>query len=167
MPFDWKSLVIRVAPTLGMALNGPLSGIAISFLASKLFDTPPEDVDAALADAIGAQTPEMLAKLIELDGEFRATLTQLNLKDEYFQDVANAREREMTLRDRTPATLAAAVTGGLFAIIFMLIFVPIPTESMNIVNIMLGSLSTAWMNVIGYYFGSSKVPSVVASRSKK
>lgn len=167
MSFDWKSLVIRVAPTLGMALQGPLSGIAVSFLASKLFDTPPDDVDTALSEAIGAQTPEVLAKLIELDGEFRDTLAKLNLKDEYFQDVANAREREMTLRDRTPATLAAAVTGGLFAIIFMLIFVPIPADSMNIVNIMLGSLSTAWMNVIGYYFGSSKVPSMTPIKSKK
>lgn len=167
MPFDWKSLVIRVAPTLGMVLQGPLSNMAISFLASKFFPEPPADVDAALSDLLGAQAPETVAQLIALDIEFRQTLNQLNLKDEYFQDVANAREREMTLRDRTPATLAAAVTGGLFAIIFMLIFVPIPADSMNIVNIMLGSLSTAWMNVIGYYFGSSKVPSVVPSRSKK
>ncbi len=167
MPFDWKSLVIRVAPTLGMVLQGPLSGMAVSFLAAKLFDEPPVDVDAALSDLLGAQAPETVAKLITLDVEFRQTIDKLNLRDEYFQDVANAREREMTLRDRTPATLAAAVTGGLFAIIFMLIFVPIPADSMNIVNIMLGSLSTAWMNVIGYYFGSSKVPSVVPARAKK
>lgn len=167
MPFDWKSLVIRIAPTLGMALQGALSGVAIHFLAAKLLESPPDDVEAALAEVFSVQTPELLAKLVSLDAEFRDTLDKLNLKDEYFQDVASARGREMTLRDRTPAVLAAAVTGGLFAIIFMLIFVPIPADSMNIVNIMLGSLSTAWMNVIGYYFGSSKMPSAVSIRSKK
>lgn len=167
MPFDWKSLVIRVAPNLGMVLQGPLSGIAVSFLASKLLDTPSDDVEAALAEVIGTQTPEMVSRLVQLDMEFRTQLNTLNLKDEYFQDVANAREREMTLRDRTPAALAASVTIGLFAIIFMLIFVPIPADSMNIVNIMLGSLSTAWMNVVGYYFGSTKVATAVPIRSKK
>jgi hypothetical protein len=73
----------------------------------------------------------------------------------------------MTLRDRTPAVLAAAVTIGLFSIIYLLIFVAIPADSINIVNIMLGSLSTAWMTVIGYYFGSVKTPTVVSAKVKK
>lgn len=167
MNFDWKALVIRIAPTLGMVLQGPLSGVATAFLVSKLVEQPVEDQEAALSEIIGAQTPEILAKLVSLDNEFKASLGNLNLDEGFFRDVANAREREMTLRDRTPAILAGCVTAGLFAIIFMLIFVPIPTESMNIVNIMLGSLSTAWMSVIGYYFGSVKTPTVVPMKQKK
>lgn len=167
MNFDWKSFVIRIAPTLGSVLQGPLSGVAVAFLAGKLLDGPVDDQDAALSEVIGTQTPEMLAKLIALDGEFKASLGALNIDESILRDVANAREREMTLRDRTPAVLAACVTAGLFAIIFMLIFVPIPADSMNIVNIMLGSLSTAWMTVISYYFGSVKTPTVVPARIKK
>lgn len=167
MNFDWKSFVIRIAPTLGSVLQGPLSGVAVAFLAGKLLDGPVDDPDAALADVIGTQTPEVLAKLIALDGEFKASLSALNIDEAILKDVQNAREREMTLRDRTPAVLAASVTAGLFAIIFMLIFVPIPQDSMNIVNIMLGSLSTAWMTVISYYFGSVKTPTVVSAKVKK
>lgn len=167
MNFDWKSLVIRIAPTLGSVLQGPLSGVAVAFLAGKLLDGPVEDPDAALSEVIGAQTPEVLAKLIALDGEFKASLSALNIDDALLKDVANAREREMTLRDRTPAVLAAATTVGLFSIIYLLIFVAIPAESINIVNIMLGSLSTAWMSVIGYYFGSVKTPTVVPMKAKK
>lgn len=167
MNFDWKALVIRIAPTLGMVLQGPLAGVATAFLVSKLIEGPVEDADAALSDVIGVQTPEVLAKLVALDSEFKSSLGNLNLDESFFKDVAQAREREMTLRDRTPAILAGSVTVGLFAIIFMLIFVPIPTESMNIVNIMLGSLSTAWMSVIGYYFGSVKTPTVVPMKAKK
>lgn len=167
MNFEWKGLVIQIAPTLGSVLRGPLSGVAIAFLASKLLEEPVEDREAALAEVIGAQTPEVLAKIIALDGEFKASLGALNIDEDILKDVASAREREMTLRDRTPAVLAAVVTGGLFAIIFMLIFVPIPADSMNIVNIMLGSLSTAWMSIVGYYFGSVKTPTVVPMRSKK
>lgn len=167
MNFDWKSFVIRIAPTLGSVLQGPLSGVAVAFLASKLLDAPADDPEAALADVIGAQTPEIIAKLISLDGEFKSSLNALNIDEAILRDVQSAREREMTLRDRTPAVLAASVTAGLFAIIFMLIFVPIPQDSMNIVNIMLGSLSTAWMSVIGYYFGSVKTPTVVPAKVKK
>ncbi len=167
MNFDWKSFVIRIAPTLGSVLQGPLSGVAVAFLAGKLLEGPVEDTEAALAEVIGTQTPELLAKLIALDSEFKASLGALNIDESILRDVQHAREREMTLRDRTPAVLAASVTAGLFAIIFMLIFVPIPADSMNIVNIMLGSLSTAWMTVISYYFGSVKTPTVVPMKAKK
>lgn len=167
MNFDWKSFVIRIAPTLGSVLQGPLSGVAVAFLAGKLLDGPVDDQDAALAEVIGAQTPEILAKVIALDGEFKASLGALNIDESILRDVANAREREMTLRDHTPAALAACITAGLFAIIFLLIFIPLPQDSMNIVNIMLGSLSTAWMTVISYYFGSVKTPSVVPAKLKK
>lgn len=167
MNFDWKSFVIRIAPTLGSVLQGPLSGVAVAFLVGKLLEGPVDDPDAALAEIIGTQTPEVLAKLITLDGEFKASLSALNIDEAILKDVQSAREREMTLRDRTPAVLAASVTAGLFAIIFMLIFVPIPADSMNIVNIMLGSLSTAWMTVISYYFGSVKTPTVVPTKVKK
>lgn len=167
MNFDWKAFVIRIAPTLGSVLQGPLSGVAVAFLAGKLLDGPVDDQDAALSEILGAQTPEILAKLIALDGEFKASLSALNIDESILRDVANAREREMTLRDHTPAALAACITAGLFAIIFLLIFVPLPQDSMNIVNIMLGSLSTAWMTVISYYFGSVKTPSVVPAKLKK
>ena len=167
MNFDWKAFVIRIAPTLGSVLQGPLSGVAVAFLAGKLLDGPVDDQDAALSEILGAQTPEILAKVIALDGEFKASLGALNIDESILRDVANAREREMTLRDHTPAALAACITAGLFAIIFLLIFVPLPQDSMSIVNIMLGSLSTAWMTVISYYFGSVKTPSVVPAKLKK
>ena len=167
MNFDWKSFVIRIAPTLGSVLQGPLSGVAVAFLAGKLLEGPVEDTEAALAEVIGTQTPELLAKLIALDSEFKASLGALNIDELILRDVQHAREREMTLRDHTPAALAACITAGLFAIIFLLIFVPLPQDSMNIVNIMLGSLSTAWMTVISYYFGSVKTPTVVPMKAKK
>lgn len=166
MNFDWKAFVSRIAPTLGSVLQGPLAGVAVSFLVSKLVEGPVEDPEAALSEAISVQTPEMLAKIMKLDEEFKASLQSLNISDEYF-DVKNAREREMTLRDHTPAMLAAGVSIGLFSIIYLLIFVPLPQESMNIVNIMLGSLSTAWMSIVGYYFGTPKSPTVVPLKTKK
>jgi len=167
MNFDWKAFVIRFAPTLGSVLQGPLSGVAVAYLAGKLLEGPVEDQEAALAEILSVQTPEIIAKVIALDADFKGALSALNIDEVVLKDVANAREREMTLRDRTPAVLAAAVTIGLFSIIYLLIFVAIPQDSINIVNIMLGSLSTAWMTVIGYYFGSVKTPTVVPAKIKK
>lgn len=51
--------------------------------------------------------------------------------------------------------LGAAVTIGFFGLLATMIFRVIPTENQQVVNIMIGSLGTAWISIVNYYFGSS------------
>lgn len=70
-------------------------------------------------------------------------------------DVADARKREIAIRDNTPKVLAYSVTIGFFGLLSLLIFHVLPNECADIVKIMVGSLGTAWSMIVGYYFGSS------------
>lgn len=166
MSFDWQSVVQQIAPTLGRTLQGPLSGVGVKFLADKLLVDTTGDVTAALSAAIEVQTPDVLQKILQADAAFQRAMSDMGIKTDLL-DVADARAREKVLHDRTPSILAGAITVGLFSIICVMLFHPIPVESINIVNIMLGSLSTAWMSVVGYYFGSIKGLSTPNINNKK
>jgi len=169
MSFDWQSLVQQIAPTLGRTLQGPLAGVGVKFLSDQL-GLPTtgtlEDQTTALEGAIAIQTPDVLQKIIHADVAFQKAMSDLGIKTDLL-DVADARAREKALHDKTPSVLAGAITVGLFGIICVMLFHPIPVESINIVNIMLGSLSTAWMSVVGYYFGSIKGLSTPNISNKK
>jgi|SRR6478609_6268037 len=82
------------------------------------------------------------------DGKFK----ELEL---YLNDVANARARQVSVKDGMPSILATVVTAGFFIILVMIMRGMVAPGAENIVNIMLGSLGTAWISVMTYYFGSS------------
>ena len=56
----------------------------------------------------------------------------------------------------TPQILAVSVTVGFFSLLFLLCFKQAPGPNMAMLNIVLGSLGTAWVGVMSYYFGSSQ-----------
>jgi hypothetical protein len=163
MGFDIKKLLSTVAPMLGTALGGPLCGAAASILVSKLGgNTDPKDpaaVQEALAQAV--MTPDGLAKLKEAEMDFQVQMKTLDIKSVYdlekldTDDRSSARQREMTIRDKIPAYLAAGVTTGFFGLLYYLLRHSPPADSKDVLNIMLGSLGTAWVSIIAYYFGSS------------
>jgi hypothetical protein len=62
---------------------------------------------------------------------------------------------EELMRDRTQPVLALAVTLGFFGLLFLLCFRAAPNANLAMLNIVLGSLGTAWVCVMAYYFGST------------
>ena len=163
--FDWKSLVKSVAPMLGTALGGPFGGIAGAALA-KCLGTDKQDAgggadDASLAAALQGATPDQLLALKKADEDFHLQMTQLGYKNTAeleaiaAGDRANARGREVSLRDWTPRMLAYGVTLGFFGVLAFMLRSEIPAGSRDVLNVMLGSLGTAWISVVTYYFGSS------------
>ncbi|HYZ21927.1 MAG TPA: hypothetical protein VE690_07180 [Rhodopila sp.] len=150
-------LLEKVAPTIALAVGGPLAGTAVTYLGRALgldVGSDPEKVAAVMA----APTPEQLEAMQKADHDFALAMGQLNLslEKQNDEDRTSARAREMTVKDRTPRILAYALTAGLFGFIALLLLVPhIPDNSMQALNLALGSIATAWVAVISYYFGSS------------
>lgn len=70
-------------------------------------------------------------------------------------DRINARSRQIIVKDRIPAILAISVTGGFFSLLWLLAFHQVPPASEKILDVMIGSLATAWTGIVTYYFGSS------------
>ena len=52
--------------------------------------------------------------------------------------------------------LGALIVAGIFAIIGMLIFRPMPKENTDLLNLTVGALLAAFGSVVGYFYGSSK-----------
>ena len=53
-------------------------------------------------------------------------------------------------------TLAFTLTAGFFALLFVLCFHTVPDPNLAMLNIVLGSLGTAWIGAMAYFFGSSR-----------
>ena len=145
-----------LAPTVASALLGPLGGVAVSGLGKilGLDGATVKDVTKAITD--GQITPDQIAEIRKLELQYKADEAARGFKysELEFADTRSAREMQIATESRVPAVLAAIITIGFFGIlIYMISSVDYkPTDSLLL---LLGSLSTAWTMVVGFYFGSS------------
>lgn len=156
---DWKNLISSVAPFLGTALGGPLGGMAVSALGDALGLS--DKSESAIKQALSGVTPEQMLAVKNADQAFQIKMQELgfaNLKD--MEQIAesdrdSARKREVDVKDNTPKILAYFITLGFFSILAFMLFNEVPVGSKDVLNILLGSLGTAWIAIVSYYFGSS------------
>lgn len=149
-------LIKQVAPTIATALGGPLAGLATKTLSEALLgnaDGSPDEIAAAL----GSATPEQLAKLREIDANFKVTMRKLDIDLAQIDasDRDSARNREIQLKDRTPMILAGVVCFGFFGTLIGLLLYGLPPRGQDAVLILLGALSAAFTAIVNYYYGSS------------
>lgn len=159
MSMDWKGLITTISPWIGTALGGPLGGMAVTAVADALGLS--DKTEGAIKQALSGATPEQMLELKKADQDFSLKMKEIgfaNLKD--MEQIAasdrdSARKREMEVKDNTPKILAYAMTIGFFSILTFMLFKAVPTESRDLLNIMLGMLGTSFVSVISYYFGST------------
>jgi hypothetical protein len=153
----WKKLVSAVAPSLAAALGGPLAGMATKQIATALLgkeDAKESEIEAAIVNG----GPDTLIKLKELDQQFQIKMQELGIEVEKLdiQDRANARAREIAVRDWVPQTLAIANTVAFLVLLFWMFTGVLPAENSTAFNILLGLLGGAQTSILQYYFGSSR-----------
>jgi len=157
MNFGAKALQVlkTVAPTLATAVGGPFGALA-SVAISAALGTPAGDPKAA-ETALLTATPETLLALRKAEQDFTVRMKELGISEEklIFDDIANARGREIALKDNTPAILAYTITVGFFGTLGFMLWFGKPAIGGDALLVMLGSLGTAWAGVVAYYFGSS------------
>lgn len=155
---EWQSLIKAVAPWLGTALGGPLGGMAVGAIAEALGVS--EKTTDAVKQAISGVTPEQMLALKLADQSFAISMQKMgfeqlaSIEQLSNEDRSSARQREVNVRDYTPMVLAATITVGFFGVLAKMM-IGHPVENSDVLNIMLGSLGTAWTGVVAYYFGSS------------
>ena len=163
---DISQVLKTVAPWLASAIAGPLGGVAVDIIGDALgvSDKTQDGIKAALSNT----TPEQLLALKKADQDFAIRTQELGLKREelsfgYEKDQAviaagdrdSARKREMAVGDKTARNLAYSITGGFFSTLGCLFWGDVDAGSKDVLLIMLGTLGTAWISVIAYYFGST------------
>lgn len=151
-----KAVLGAIAPELGIALGGPFGGLAGAAIAKALGTKGPDD--PATEAAILSGDNEALLKIKQANNDFLLQMEKLGVDRDklVYDDIANARAREVAVKDNTPKVLAYAVTAGFFATLTVMIFHGKPTTGGDALLVMLGSLGTAWAAIMAYYYGSSK-----------
>lgn len=152
---EWKDIVGTIAPTIASALGGPLAGLAVGAI-GKVFG-----IDAAtqeqVANAISGANADDLLKLKQAEYDFQKRMAELEVDVLRISndDRDSARNRQIQLKDNTLPLLAICVTTGFFGVLGFMLLRDVPVSSKDVLNIMLGTLGTAWIQVMAYYFGSS------------
>jgi len=158
MTFGQKALQIlkTVAPTLALGALGPFGPLAAGLLSSAL-GTPAGDDKAAETALLGAN-PDQLLALRKAENDFQIQIKQLGIDEEKlsFDDTASARTREMSVKDWTPRIIAYLVIVLVMMAEGSMFVVGQPHGIDGVVlGRILGTLDSALMLVLGYYFGSS------------
>src|SRR5262245_46983608 len=151
-------------PMLATAIPVPgVGAVAATVLGNALGvkDATVSNVENIVTTALAKDPDATMAKLREAEQSFQVRMAELGfentqkLEEIAAADRSNARGREIAIRDKMPAVLAIGTTIGFFGILIMMTFRVVPPETREAVLIMLGSLGSAWISVITYYFGSS------------
>lgn len=156
---DWKNIVASVAPWIGTALGGPLGGMAVTAIADAL--GLPDKTEAAIKGALAGVTPADLMAIKNADQAFALKMQELGFQNTQAMeriaadDRNSARLREAAVNDHTPRNLAYAITIGFFGVVGLMMFSEQAQEASEVLFILVGSLGTAWTNVMAYYFGST------------
>lgn len=146
------SFLKQLAPTVASALGGPLAGMAVEALASKL-GVPPEEAQKTLES--GKLNGDQVAALQQAELTLKAKAQEMGLDFATLenQDRASARNMQVATKSWIPSVLAIGVTLGFFGILGGLMSGKVVAGPE--IEIMLGSLGTAWTGIIAFYFGSS------------
>lgn len=168
---DWKDIAAKVgewAPAIGAALapvtggTSLLVGGAVGALTKALGLAPnakPEEVLNALNS-----DPESRLKAQIAENDFLLKQRDQDLEElkTYLLDVQSARAREVSIvqatgkRDYSQEILGWIITTGFFGVLFLRMFVTIPTTQLENLGMLIGALISAFTTVVQYRYGSSK-----------
>ena len=150
-----KRLLGSLAPTIGMAVGGPMGGVAMKFLADKFTGGDTGSVEDFLLSA----NPDSLKELKLAEIEFRKTMRELdiNLEEIAFKDRDSARELAKHRGIGAQALMSGVYTVGYFGVLygFMSGGIDVGESYQSMFNGLLGVLSAAQIQVVNFWFGSS------------
>lgn len=141
-----------IAPTIATALGGPLAGMAVSAVA-KAIGCEPEQVQDVISSGKLDANQVAAIQLAELELKKQAQSMNLDFAKLIAEDKKSARDMQIATKSWIPPIMALGVTCGFFGILFGLMYGQIAHAPQ--IDIMLGSLGTAWTGIISFYFGSS------------
>jgi hypothetical protein len=157
MNFGQKALQVlkTVAPTLATAVGGPFGALAATVISAAL-GTPAGDSKAAETALLSA-TPDTLLALRKAEQDFTIRMRELGIEEDklVYDDIANARAREIAVKDNTPRNLAYLVLGFAGACILATLAGWTKVDS-ALAGTLIGYLVAESRSALSYYFGSSQ-----------
>lgn len=145
-----------IAPAIATALGGPLAGLAVRALSSVFLGKDDGSLDE-VKNVLAGATPDQVAQLKKVNDDFLVQMKGLDIDLEKINqmDRQSARDMQSSSKSWIPGLLALGVTTGFFGILVGMAFFGLKNEGNQAFLILLGSLSTSFSAIIGFYYGSS------------
>ena len=140
---------------VGAALGGPYGVVAGKMIQQALGVDDPGKLESVIA----AGNPDVLLKLKEADLAFRQFMKEADLREEQlvYEDRADARGMAKALGTTAPQmAIVVALTLMIGWIVYELFGQSPPKGSENVLFILLGQVSTAWMAAISFFVGTTR-----------
>lgn len=152
------SVLRAIAPTLLEALPIPGIGGMARAAITGIFGLDEGSTDKEIGMALKHATPEQLLALKKADQDFKIKMKELDidLEEIHQADRDSARKMQIDTKSLIPGFLALVIFFGFFSLLACLIFVPIPKDAIPILEIMVGSLGAMVIQIIQFYYGSSR-----------
>ena len=150
----WFKAAAKVAPWLLDALPGPWGGVAGAIL-ERVTGTDEAGIEKAIAEG----DPEIFAKLQEGERQFKIEMEKLGVKREElaYQDIADARSRQMAMKDQTPAILTGVALTFFFVLSGSVLYnLDIVQANQAFVMFLFGAASGWVTQGMSYFLGSSQ-----------
>ena len=147
---DWLK---QIAPTIATCLGGPLAGLAVSALA-KVFGVATDEVQGMIESNKLSADQIAQVKVAEIELKRQEQALGLNFEQLAVQDRVSARDMQSATRSKIPGILSIGITLGFFGILIAIMRDPMAATNQPLL-IMLGSLGTAWIAVVNFWFGST------------
>ena len=143
----------QIAPTIATCLGGPLAGLAVTAV-SKALGIGEDEVQNVIDS--GKLNADQITSIKQAEIELQKSAQELGLNFEQLavDDRKSARDMQSATQSIVPPIMAFGVTLGFFGILFGLMTGKVDSTNQALM-IMLGSLGTAWVSIISFYFGSS------------
>lgn len=161
------SIFKQVAPWLFTAastlLPGPLGTVA--GLVGKAINKDVKPDAQAIAEAVAGATPEQLQAIRQADQQYALDMQKAgfehieDLAKMAFDDTANARSREVAVRDKTPRNIAYMLVGSSIAMCWYVITGHSPAQTIaqaTMVGTALGYVISEAKQAVAYFLGSSQ-----------
>jgi|SRR5690554_559237 len=141
-----------VAPTVAggaaMAASGgnPALGALVSSIMGKVVGRPGVSPEEASEAILG--DPEAIA-------EFRARMRDAEIKELEIRAKDTSSARELIKHSQGPVVISSLVTAAFSVLVFLVMFVEVPDSSQAVAYMLLGTLATAFGQVLNFWLGTS------------
>lgn len=157
----FKHTLPSLAAGVASGVPGPIG--AVAQIISKVLDKPIKADPDAIGAAIAGATPDQILKLKEDDQQFQVTMQKLGFDDAEAlysieeKDRADARNREVQVKDKTNRNIAYLVLGMVCSGEgFLLVHGAPKTVPGELIGRIMGTLDNALMLMLAYYYGTSR-----------
>jgi len=148
-------LLKSLAPNIASAAGGPLAGMAVKMVASKL--SLPESTTANEIEDLIEREPDKAVLVKQADEDFKLKIREMEIDLESFKTEVEDRKsaRDAFASDLTPKLFSVLTLILYGAFVLMVTMLPHDQNDETIISLVLGQLSGILGTAAAFYYGGS------------